>query len=71
MKNIALALVMAYSASLFSTAAASAAGYWVPNGSRAMNPSSAGTICYYRWSSNLFKTMTLTIGRYDVCPVNP
>ncbi len=71
MKTLVLALIMASSASLFSTAAAGAAGYWVPNGSRPLNPFTAGTICYYRWSSNLSKTMTLTIGRYNSCPVNP
>jgi hypothetical protein len=48
-----------------------AAGYWIPNGSRPLNPASLGTTCYYYWSTNVNLKTTKVVGPFTLCPISP
>jgi hypothetical protein len=56
---------------LTSSMPAHAAGYWILTGSQPLNPASLGRKCFYRWSTDVRKTLVTTVGPYTLCPSSP
>lgn len=71
MKNVAVtAFLIAAVVFGLSSPAHSAAGRWVLTGQQVLNPASLGKKCFYRWSTDVNRKLTITVSPYTLCPIN-